>query len=249
MQGLKWLAAAVGAVSALIGAITALMFALGKLPEAYEAVCKFLPCPTQYAWIDSDPVTVSHYIKKETEFQFPSLLRPGQTSSGTWPVEGSRRYLKPPVATCAPAKSDAWKLFDGTLILPNDPLLTQGWTSPSWVGEPEPPDWNKFDGLAKAKFGWTPGFANNNRCPANSRCHLSPDEIKAHSTKNNVVVDNCKSMSAGEDVNYLPDYSGLSLTIRGQADQETLWSVVARTQTYTKIGLWSAAKIPVAVCK
>ena len=130
MQGLKWLAAAVGAVSALIGAITALMFALGKLPEAYEAVCKFLPCPTQYAWIDSDPVTVSHYIKKETEFQFPSLLRPGQTSSGTWPVEGSRRYLKPPVATCAPAKSDAWKLFDGTLILPNDPLLTQGWTSP-----------------------------------------------------------------------------------------------------------------------
>lgn len=37
----KALSVAIGAVSTLIVAITTLMFAFGKIPEAYEAACKF----------------------------------------------------------------------------------------------------------------------------------------------------------------------------------------------------------------
>lgn len=240
MQPLKWLATAVGAVSTLIVAFVTLMFSFGKIPDAYEAACKFFPCPTRYVWVDSEPVTVSHYIKGEKVFVLPSLIRPIETSSAAWPIEGSRRYRKPPQATCAPAKSNAWKLRDGTVILENDPLLTQGWTSPSWVGRPEPPDWEKFDRIAIAKFGWTPGFANNNRCPADSRCRLAPDEIRAHSTKLDVALDGCKSMYAGDDANYSPDSTSLTLTIRGMADTETLWSVVVPTETFTKISPWSS---------
>ena len=217
------------------------MFSFGKIPAAYDAACNFFPCPSRYRWIDSEPVTVSHYIKNEMVFVFPSLTRPGEASSATWPIEGSRRYLKPPIATCASAKSNAWKLHDGTVVLPNDPLLIQGWTSPSWVGRPEPPDWEKFDRLSTAKFGWTPGFANNNRCPADARCRLSPDEIKAHSSKVEIASDGCTSMYAGDDANYSPDSTSLTLTIRGKADTETLWSVVVRTQSYTKISPWSSA--------
>lgn len=242
----KALSVAIGAVSTLIVAITTLMFAFGKIPEAYEAACKFFPCPVRYAWIDSEPVTVSHNMKTTTEFTFPSLLRDVDKSSTNWPIEGSRKYLKPPRATCAPGASNAWKLHDGTVILENDPLLTRGWISPSWVGRPEPPDWEKFDKLAKAKFGWTPGFANNNRCPADSRCGISPDEIKKQSTSIRVPVDRCTFMSAGDDANYAPDYTSLSLTIRGNADADSLWSVVVPTQTYTKISPWSSAAAEVA---
>jgi hypothetical protein len=232
---LKWLASVIGTISALVGAVTTLAFALGKIPEAYDAVCNnFLPCPDRFAWLDSEPVTLSHYIRSETLFVMPSLKQVAST-------DPKRRYLKPPQATCAAADSNAWKLADGTQILDNDPLLTQGWTSPSWVGRPEPPDWEKFDRIAKTRFGWTPGFANNNRCPADSRCRISPEEIKQHS-KQILVANNagCKTMEMGNDLNYSPDYTSLTVTIRGHSDADTLWSVVVPTQTYTAITPWSA---------
>lgn len=216
------------------------MNALGKLPDAFSAACKFLPCPPQFAWTSSEAVTVSHNIKSETTFTFPQLKL--SFENGT-PTVGSQRYLKPPRATCAAAQSDAWKLFDGTTILPNDPLLTQGWISPSWVGRPEPPDWNKFNAIAKAKFGWTPGFANNNRCPADSRCRISPDEIKAHSTEIVISFDGgCSTMFMGQDFNYSPDDTSATIAIHGNATQDTLWSVVVPTETYSKIPRWPSAK-------
>jgi hypothetical protein len=215
----------------------------GSTRRAWPAV-KY-PLSTLYAWIDSEPVTVSHYIRTTTPFLFESLQRDLDKSSATWPIEGSRRYLRPPIASCAPETTNAWQLHDKTIILENDPLLTRGWISPSWVGRPEPPDWEKFDKLAKDKFGWTPGFANNNRCPADSRCVIAPDEVKKHSTSVRVPVDRCRFMSAGEDVNYSANSTSLSLTVRGNADADTLWSVVVPTQTYTKISPWSSAAVEV----
>jgi hypothetical protein len=88
---------------------------------------------------------------------------------------------------------NAWKLHDGTIVLDSDPLFQTGWVSPSWVGQPEPPDWERFDKMVIAKFGWTPGFAYN-RCSAGQRCALSPSEIKAHSEAVSVPVEQCGRM-------------------------------------------------------
>lgn len=233
---MKGITSTIVGLAALIGAITTLLFAFGKIPDAYDAACKVFPCPARFAWIDDGSVTVSKYIKAETLFPLPQLV--GTPSTG--PVEGSQRYLAPPQATCAPANASAWKLHDGTLILENDPLLTQGWTSPSWVGRPEPPDWNKFNKIAMDTFGWTPNFSNNNRCPADARCKLSPDEIKAHSERVLVPLDRCSLMKMGEDYNFSPDQNAFAVTIRGSADAVSLWSVTVRKQTYRKLKLWSA---------
>jgi hypothetical protein len=232
---LRSITAVILTVAALIGAITTLLFAIGKLPDAYYAACKLVPCPIRLAWIDDGSETVSHYVRSDTVFELPHLVE----APSTGPIEGSQRYLEPPQATCAGKDANVWKLHNGTVILDNDPLLTQGWISPSWVGEPEPPDWEKFDKLAIAMFGWTPGFSKNNRCSANSRCKLSPDEIKQHSERTVVSVDRCGSMRMGGDYNFSHNRSSLAVTIIGKADEDSLWSVSARKQTYLKFNAWS----------
>ena len=230
LRKLKRLGAAIVIITTFVAAVGGLILAFGK---TYDEVCEFFPCPPRHAWVDSNPITVSQYIKSKTTFVMPSL-KPAD------PTQSPRRYVSPPTASCAPAQSNAWKLKDGTVILENDPLLVKGWISPSWVGQPEPPDWSKFDNLAKVKFGWTPGFANNNRCSAGARCKISPDEIKKQSTPVRVAVDRCSSMYMGQDANYSPDGTSMSISILGEADAESLWSVVVPTQTYEKVPLWSS---------
>lgn len=230
-------------VASVFASIVGLIVAGLILPfgETLDKVCEFFPCPSRYAWVDSNPVTVSKYIKSKTTFEMPSLKQAD-------PAQSPRRYVPPPTASCAATESNAWKLKDGTIILENDPLLIQGWVSPSWVGQPEPPDWSRFDGLAKAKFGWTPGFANN-RCSAGARCKISPEEIKNQSTPVRITVDRCNSMYMGHDANYAPDGTSMTISILGEADTESLWSVVVPTQTYQKVPLWSSVHIDAGTTK
>jgi hypothetical protein len=116
-------------------------------------------------------------------------------------------------------------------VLDDDPLIQHGWVSPSWVGEPEPPDWNKFDKIVTDRFGFTPGFANNNRCSKGQRCTMSPAEIKAHSQQTQVPVDECARMRVAE-VNYSLSKNSLTVWIRGKADHQGLWTVTVPVETY-----------------
>jgi len=195
----------------------------------HAASCRFLTsCSApKSGWVATDnPASVSHAITEDTAFIFPDL----QPIPATGPVAGSRRYGKAK-AGCAPLIHNAWKLHDGEVVLDDDDLIQKGWVSPSYVGEPEPPDWNKFDNLAKAKFGFTPGFANNNRCPHGNHCTLSPDEIKAHSTAVQVPVDECPRMREAEQ-NASPSRTSLTVWIRGNAKHQSVWTVTAPIETY-----------------
>jgi hypothetical protein len=228
-----------GAITSLIGAVTTLLFAFGKLPVAYDAACSALPCPEQYAWVDSQPMTHSEYTKGEPKvFELPVLDQSPRTPGG--PSPGPQRYTGKVVGNCAGTKSEAYMLTDGTKILASDPLLTRGWISPSWVGQPEGPDWTRFDRMAVAKFGWTPGFASNSRCSAGSHCTIFPAEIKAHAKAIEIVDGSgCIHLTLGSDVNMSADSAKLSVSIKGKSDTEALFSVVANVQTYTRVDYWA----------
>ena len=49
-------------------------------------------------------------------------------------------------------------------------------------------------------------------------------------------------MYVGEDANYSPDSTSLTVTVRGKSDVELLWSIVVPTQTYAKLSPWSAIR-------
>src|ERR1700751_2832655 len=82
---------------------------------------------------------------------------------------------------CTRASGDAWRLPNGTVIYPSDPLLRDGWTSSSWVGTPRGPDLSRFDQEAIASLGFTIGFWQHDLCPTSQHCKISPDQIRAKS--------------------------------------------------------------------
>jgi predicted acylesterase/phospholipase RssA len=195
----------------------------------HVAGCRFLTSCSKpkVGWVAMDnPASVSHAITQDTPFAFPDL----PPTPATGPVVGSQRYGKAK-ASCAPLLQNAWKLHNGEIVLDDDDLIQNGWVSPSYVGEPEPPDWNKFDNLAKARFGFTPGFANNNRCSHGNHCKLSPDEIKAHSTVVQVPVDECSRMRMAEE-NAPPNRTSLTVWVRGNAKHQSIWTVTAPIEKY-----------------
>jgi predicted acylesterase/phospholipase RssA/WD40 repeat protein len=195
--------------------------------DVHAAVCKLLSVCSKpkFDWVAGGPASVSHAIAGDTPFIFPDL----QSAPATGAVVGSQRYGSPK-ATCAPLIQNAWKLHDGEVILDDDPLIQNGWTSPSWVGEPEPPDWNKFDKIAETRFGFTPGFANS-RCSKGQHCTLSPVEIKTHSQEIEVPVEECARMRMAE-INYSPGKNSLTVWIRGKANHQSVWTVTVPLETY-----------------
>jgi hypothetical protein len=136
-------------------------FTAGKIANAYSTVCKALQscAEPELVWVESSVAYVGHAVATDTAFTFADL--PPVPATGA--VLGSQRYGEPKAAF-APLIKDAWKLHNGEIVLDEDPLIQSGRISPSWVGEPEPPDWNRFNGMVLARFGFTPDFANNNRC-------------------------------------------------------------------------------------
>ena len=208
-----------------------LRLALGETGSFYEAACAVLPIcsKAKFNWLASGSASIGHAIATDTAFTFPDLAP--APSSG--PAPGSQRYGDPTPA-CSPLIQNAWKLHNGEIVLDDDPLIQSGWVSPSWVGEPEPPDWNKFDKLVLDKFGFTPGFANNNRCPKKTRCTLSPAEIRAHSQAVTVPVEECARMRMAEK-NYSPSRNSLTVWIRGKADHQSIWTVTVPIETYKEL--------------
>jgi hypothetical protein len=183
----------------------------------------------KFDWVVSDTAGIlSQAITQDTVFTFPNLIK-GPSAE---PEKDDQRYGEP-VPTCGAIIQNAWKLHDGEIILDSDPLIQKGWISPSWVGRPEPPDWNRFDAIAVAKFGWTPRFAYN-RCSADQRCTVSPDEIKAHSEAVTVPIQECARMRM-VDKNFSNNKNSLIVWIRGKADHPSLWTVTAPIETYTQV--------------
>jgi hypothetical protein len=185
----------------------------------------------KYDWVDDAPASQSKAIAQDTSFAFDTLTAKGPQG----PEKGNQRYGDP-VATCGPITQNAWKLYNGNVVLDSDPLIQRGWTSPSWVGQPEPPDWNRFDAMARALIGWTPGFSNNNRCSHGNRCTLSPDEIKSHSQAITIPFEECSRMRMVEK-NFSSSRNSLSVWIRGKATHESLWTVTAPIQTYKEVSI------------
>jgi hypothetical protein len=82
-----------------------------------------------------------------------------------------------------------------------------------------------------AKFGYTPGFANNNRCSHGNHCTLSPAEIKAHSLAVQTIVDRCDRLHKAEQ-NFSANRDSGSVWVRGGADQLSQWTVTVGVSTY-----------------
>jgi hypothetical protein len=184
----------------------------------------------KYAWVEDTPATIKMPIAADTPFVFPNLN--GEGPEG--PRKGNQRYGEPIATNCAAATFNAWKLSSGEEILADDPLFKDGWTTDFYVGQPEPPDWEKADNQARKRFGWTPGFATN-RCSAGSHCHLSPDEIKKQSTAIVVQRDECAKMWKAE-TNATANRSNVSVWIRGKADHNSFWTVTVPVSTYKQVG-------------
>ncbi len=155
----------------------------------------------------------SKTLTDDSEFVFPQL----RFSKGGVTQVGDQRYVEPVEGICVPIVQNAWKLHNGVTVLESDPLIQQGWTAPFWIGEPEPPDWNKADAIARDMLNWTPGFANNNRCPHGAHCKLTPEEIKAHSQPVTVSVGDCSRMRIVEK-----NLSEGSIWVKGHSDHVTV---------------------------
>jgi hypothetical protein len=184
-------------------------------------------------WVADTPAVQNHAISKDTDFTFTTL----SGAAPTGPAVGNQRYEEGVQADCSAVTRNAWRLHDGEVILDSDPMFgKEGWTTTFYVGEPESPDWNKADQLARDKFGWTPGFSNNNRCSKGNHCHLDAAEIQAHSEAITTSVDECKRMRMGEK-NFSPNHSSAIITIRGNTPHESLWTVTVPISTYKEIGI------------
>jgi predicted acylesterase/phospholipase RssA len=208
--------------------MTTATFALAtERMDVYGRLCSVLPICTKvkFEWIADGSESISHAIATDTPFVSPSL----ELAPPRGPELGRRRYGLAE-ARCSPILQSAWKLHNGEIILEDSILIKKGWVSPSWVGEPEGSDWNKFDAIAREKFGWTPGFANN-RCPKTTYCTMSPEEIKARAVAIATPVEECARMRMVEK-NYSNGNSSLTVMIRGKAEHESLWTVTAPVETY-----------------
>lgn len=196
-------------------------------------------------WVPDSPAIQSRAISQDTDFAFPTL--PPVAPEG--PSVGNQRYEENVKADCSAIPQSAWKLHDGEVVLDSDPMFKDGWSTDFYVGEPEGPDWGKADRIASAKFGWTPGFANN-RCSHGSHCHMSPEEIKAHSESITTSVGECDHMRMVEK-NFSANHSSAAITIRGKAAHESLWTVTVPISTYkeTEIGSDPQQVIPVYTSK
>jgi hypothetical protein len=93
-------------------------------------------------------------------------------------------------ATGTPAVA-CWKLPNGKVLLPGDPLLTSGWGSSSWVGNPPGPDIERYEAEAERALGFKAGFWASGGCSSFRRCTVSAESIRDHSTAISIPSD-CK---------------------------------------------------------
>ena len=180
----------------------------------------------KYDWAPTSTYTGQFAVKDPTIIP----LSPLSKDSDSHP----RRYGSVSV-TCMNIKRQAWRLPNGNVILPGNPLLSSGWSSSSWVGDPRGPDLARFDQEALAALGFTPGFYAHNSCPAHDRCKISGDEIRAQSTELS-ELGYCDRMKVAA-TELSPDMVRGTVTIVGSAPYESLFQVTAPIETYLPAGM------------
>jgi hypothetical protein len=183
----------------------------------------------RYDWVlEPDRKTQSHAITRDTSFTFGPLVG----SSPTRPAEGDQKFGKEVSATCGPVTQKAWRFPNGLVVPDIAPLFQTGWSSSSYVGEPEPPDWDKFENECFAAFGFKFGFWTARRCSHGQYCKISPDELRARATQIDADFQDCASMRMVEK--NIDDQSA-AITIRGTASLPSLWTVTLPVYTYKQV--------------
>ena len=121
--------------TALILVLAGLFFAIGKLGDAWQYACKTLDlCPEpKHEWVAEPAAELSKVIKADTAFTFSHLsgAGPGQ------PQVGNQRYDGDAVvSSCSGGVPIVWQLPNGKIVYDDDPLVQNGWSSSSYVGQP-----------------------------------------------------------------------------------------------------------------
>lgn len=222
------LTATVAKTTAFVLLLAGLLFALGKLGEGWQSACKALGvCPeAKHQWVNERVAELSGVIDKDTEFKFPHLsgAGPGQ------PQVGNERYDDKPVkAECFGGVPILWKLPNGGIVHDDDPLIRNGWSSSSYVGEPPGPDLARFDAEAMSKIGWSPGFYAHNMCPFAQHCVISAADVQAHSGRMEYPSEDCQRMGVVETNRTGAD---LSVWVRGTPRYAVKWTLKAGLSAY-----------------
>jgi hypothetical protein len=214
--------------TALILVLAGLFFAIGKLGDAWQYACKTLDlCPEpKHEWVAEPAAELSKVIKADTAFTFSHLsgAGPGQ------PQVGNQRYDGDTVvSSCSGGVPIVWQLPNGKIVYDDDPLVQNGWSSSSYVGQPPGPDLARFDAEAITQIGWSPGFYAHSMCAFAQHCTISAAVIQAHSTRMDYPTGDCANMGVVDVTNTGTD---LTAWVRGTARYPIKWTLKAAFSTY-----------------
>jgi hypothetical protein len=219
------IAAPIAKVTGLILVLAGLLLAIAKLGDAWQLACKTLGlCPDQ--WVAEPAAELSKVIKADTAFTFPHLsgAAPGQPQIGNQRYDGDSV-----VSSCSGGVPIVWQLPNGKIVYDDDPLVRNGWSSSSYVGQPPGPDLARFDAEAITQIGWSPGFYAHNMCAFAQHCTISAADIQAHSRRMDYPREDCANMGVAEVNNTGAD---LTVWVRGAARYPVKWTVKAAFSTY-----------------
>ena len=180
----------------------------------------------QYAWTPTSTYTGQFAVKDPT----PIVLNPLPADP-----EGHLLRYGTPSVECRNVQRQAWRLPNGNIILPGDPLLNHGWTSSSYVGDPRGPDLSRFDNEAKRDLGFTTGFWANNSCPVHGHCTIGAEVMRAQSVELSELGHCDINRVAAIDVS--PDRERVTISIVGSAPHESLFVVQAPIEAYLPTGV------------
>jgi hypothetical protein len=222
------IAAPIVKATALILGLAGFFFAVGKLGDAWQSACKTLGlCPEpKHEWVTEPAAELSKVIKADTAFTFPHLsgAAPGQ------PQVGNQRYDGDSVdSSCSGGVPIVWQLPNGKIVYDDDPLVRNGWSSSSYVGQPPGPDLARFDAEAISQIGWSPGFYAHNMCAFAQHCTISAADIQAHSRRMEYPREDCGKMGVAEVNNTGAD---LTVWVRGAARYPVKWTLKGAFSTY-----------------
>jgi hypothetical protein len=201
-------------------------FKLILLPEKIGELEVQIKRP-KYAWQPRETITRQFAIKSSNIIPLDPLSI----------LDGKRRRYGTPSVTCVNIKRDAWKLPNGKILLPEDKLLSDGWSSSSYVGQPPGPDLSRFDTEAVNALGFTMGFYANNSCPFSKHCNISSDEIRRRSMKL-TELGYCDIMKVAA-IDLSPDQERGSVTFVGSAPHESLFEIKAPIEVFEQVGFES----------
>jgi len=199
-------------------------FKLVLLPEQVGKLKVQIHRP-KYAWVE-----------RETALRYYTVKSPGPLELGPLsPQDGKRRRYGTPTTTCMNIQREAWRLPNGRILLPGDPLLTKGWISSRWTGSPPGPGLASIEKIAESELGFNPGFYARSVYTGNDdHPRVSPDEIRAQSQKL-TELGYCDIMKASP-ANMEPERQNGKIDIVGSAPHETLFEVKTPIEVYEHVG-------------